>query len=56
MLTAFRWLMRIFTGLIALGLLAGGLVYYVLTRSLQGIGAVRARTRRRGVLHSAESD
>ena len=34
MLTAFRWLMRIFTGLIALGLLAGGLVYYVLTRSL----------------------
>ncbi|OYU39150.1 MAG: penicillin acylase family protein [Pseudorhodobacter sp. PARRP1] len=34
MLTAFRWLLRIFTGLIALGLLAGGLAYYVLTRSL----------------------
>ena len=34
MLTAFRWLLRIFTGLIALGLLAGVLVYYVLTRSL----------------------
>ena len=34
MLTAFRWLLRIFTGLIALGLLAGVLAYYVLTRSL----------------------
>ena len=34
MLTAFRWLLRIFTGLITLGLLAGVLVYYVLTRSL----------------------
>ncbi|MFC3180162.1 penicillin acylase family protein [Cypionkella sinensis] len=34
MLTAFRWLLRIFTGLIALGLLAGLLAYYVLTRSL----------------------
>ncbi len=34
MLTAFRWLLRIFTGLIALGLLAGVLVYYVLSRSL----------------------
>jgi penicillin amidase len=34
MLTAFRWLLRIFTGLMALGLLAGVLVYYVLTRSL----------------------
>ncbi len=34
MLTAFRWLLRIFTGLIVLGLLAGVLAYYVLTRSL----------------------
>lgn len=34
MLTAFRWLLRIFTGLIVLGLLAGVLAYYVLSRSL----------------------
>ncbi|MDZ4394038.1 penicillin acylase family protein, partial [Cypionkella sp.] len=34
MLTAFRWLLRIFTGLMALGLLAALLAYYVLTRSL----------------------
>lgn len=34
MLTAFRWLLRIFTGLIVLGLLAGFLGYYVLSRSL----------------------
>ncbi|GLS85105.1 penicillin acylase [Cypionkella aquatica] len=34
MLTAFRWLLRIFTGLIALGLLAAVLAYYVLSRSL----------------------
>jgi penicillin G amidase len=34
MLTAFRWLMRIFTGLLALALLAGFLTYYVMSRSL----------------------
>lgn len=34
MLTAFRWLLRIFTALVVLGVLAVGLSYYVLTRSL----------------------
>lgn len=34
MLIAFRWLMRLFTGLVLLGLLAGLLSYYVLSRSL----------------------
>ena len=34
MLTAFRWLMRLFTGLIALAILAGVLGYYILSRSL----------------------
>ncbi|HCY98500.1 MAG: penicillin acylase [Rhodobacterales bacterium RIFCSPHIGHO2_02_FULL_62_130] len=34
MLTVFQWLLRIFTGLIVLSLLAGGLLYYVLSRSL----------------------
>lgn len=34
MLTAFQWLLRIFTGLIVLSLLAGLLLYYVLSRSL----------------------
>ncbi len=34
MLIAFRWLLRALTGLIALGLMAGLLTYYVLSRSL----------------------
>lgn len=34
MLTTFRWLMRIFTGLLALAMLAGFLTYYVMSRSL----------------------
>jgi penicillin amidase len=34
MLTTFRWLMRIFTGLLALAILAGFLTYYVMSRSL----------------------
>jgi penicillin G amidase len=34
MLTAFRWLIRIFTGLVGLGLLGLGLTYYILSRSL----------------------
>lgn len=34
MLIAFRWLLRALTGLIALGLLAGLLTYYVMSRSL----------------------
>ena len=34
MLIAFRWLLRALTGLIVLGLLAGFLIYYVLSRSL----------------------
>lgn len=34
MLIAFRWLMRLFTGLIALAILAGLLGYYILSRSL----------------------
>lgn len=34
MLTAFRWLLRLFTGLIALAILAGLLSYYILSRSL----------------------
>ncbi|WP_128516528.1 penicillin acylase family protein [Tabrizicola thermarum] len=34
MLTVFRWLIRIATGLIALGVLAALLVYYILSRSL----------------------
>jgi penicillin amidase len=33
-LTAFRWLIRIVSGLIALGLVAGLLTYYILSRSL----------------------
>ena len=34
MLTAFRWLIRIVSGLVALGVIAALLVYYVLSRSL----------------------
>ena len=34
MLTAFRWLIRIVTGLIALGVIATALAYYILSRSL----------------------
>ena len=34
MLTAFRWLIRFFIGLVALAILAAFLSYYVLTRSL----------------------
>ena len=34
MLTAFRWLIRIVTGLIGLGVIAALLAYYVLSRSL----------------------
>ena len=34
MLTAFRWLLRIFVGLVVLGLLAGLIFYYFLSRSL----------------------
>ena len=34
MLTAFRWLIRIVTGLIVLGLIAACLAYYILSRSL----------------------
>ncbi|MCU0904779.1 MAG: penicillin acylase family protein, partial [Tabrizicola sp.] len=34
MLTAFRWLIRIVSGLIALGVAAGLLAYYILSRSL----------------------
>ena len=34
MLTLFRWLIRIVSGLIALGLIVGFLAYYILTRSL----------------------
>jgi penicillin amidase len=34
MLTAFRWLIRIVTGLIALGIIAALLAYYILSRSL----------------------
>ena len=34
MLTAFRWLIRIVTGVIALCLIAGLLAYYILSRSL----------------------
>jgi penicillin G amidase len=34
MLTAFRWMLQIFTGLIVLGLLVGWLAYYILSRSL----------------------
>ena len=34
MLTAFRWLIRIVSGLIALGVIAGLLIYYILSRSL----------------------
>ena len=39
MLTAFRWLLRLFVGLIALSLLAGFLAYYVLSRSLPDYSA-----------------
>ena len=38
MLTAFRWLIRIVTGLIALGVLASLLAYYILSRSLVDYG------------------
>ena len=34
MLTAFRWLIRLITGLIALGIIAALLAYYILSRSL----------------------
>ena len=34
MLTAFRWLIRLVTGLVALGLIGFGLAYYILSRSL----------------------
>ena len=34
MVTAFRWLLRIFTGLIVLGLVGLGLAYWILSRSL----------------------
>ena len=34
MLIAYRWLLRVFTGLMVLGLMAGALGYYVLSRSL----------------------
>jgi penicillin amidase len=34
MLTAFRWLIRIVSGLLALGVVAGLLAYYILSRSL----------------------
>lgn len=34
MLIAFRWLMRLLSGLVVLGLLAGVLAYYILSRSL----------------------
>ena len=39
MLTAFRWLMRIFVGLLALGLLAVLIFYYFLSRSLPDYNA-----------------
>ncbi len=38
MLTAFRWLIRIVTGLIGLGVIAALLVYYILSRSLVDYG------------------
>ena len=34
MLIAFRWMLRLFTGLVVLGLVAGWLAYYILSRSL----------------------
>ncbi len=34
MLTTFRWLIRIVSGLIALGVIAVLLIYYILSRSL----------------------
>jgi penicillin G amidase len=34
MLTAFRWLIRIVSGLLALGVIAALLAYYILSRSL----------------------
>ncbi len=39
MLTAFRWLLRIFVGLVLLGLLAGFIFYYFLSRSLPDYNA-----------------
>ena len=42
MLTAFRWLLRLFTGLLALTLLVAGLSYYVLSRSLPDYNATYA--------------
>ena len=34
MLIVFRWLLRLFTGLVVLALIAGFLAYYILSRSL----------------------
>ena len=45
MLTAFRWLLRLFVGLIVLGLLAIGIFYYFLARSLPEIGRASCRER-----------
>ena len=42
MLTAFRWLLRLFVGLIVLGLLAIGIFYYFLSRSLPDYNATYA--------------
>ena len=39
MLTAFRWLLRLFVGLIAVGLLTLGIAYYFLSRSLPDYNA-----------------
>lgn len=39
MLTLFRWLLRLFTGLIVLAVLVGGLAYYFLSRSLPDYNA-----------------
>ena len=39
MLTAFRWLLRLFVGLVALGLLTIGIFYYFLSRSLPDYNA-----------------
>ena len=39
MLTAFRWLLRIFVGLVAFGLLAVLIFYYFLSRSLPDYNA-----------------
>lgn len=34
MLIAFRWMLRLFTGLVVLGVIAGWMAYYILSRSL----------------------